>query len=740
MKIHIGKYTIFIVFLIILSTSSQVSSESWPMFFSDPQHSGNSITIAPNTSATLWSVPSIGGNGYSSPVVANGKMFVNKGGGGILYCLYELNGTEIWNVSIGFAGESCSTPAYADGLVYIIGDKLYCFYENNGTELWSNSLSGGGIGTSSPTVSDGRVLVNTQILYCFYASNGTEIWNNFVGGDWEPSTPAVANDKVFVNGDQLYCFYAENGTEIWNTTGDESTSPVIANGRVFLHPYQIYCLYENNGTEIWSKPIGSDSYSTPAVFQGNIFLNNNGDIYCLYQNNGTQIWQATIEGAGCSTPAVDAQGKIYLTGGSYTYCLNGTNGEEIWKKSTGGEGYSSPAISNERVFVNQGTVYCLGGPPPTIDYIGLLDDNDNILTSITLDIGEWILCYAVAYNKTEGLLYDVDVSWSLDDDIATANPAQGNFTNITAVINGTCNLFMIYNISISNSTPVTVRPPMSTPKGLVVTALPSGNALNITWSANPEEYLAGYDIYRSQTLDGVYSKINTELILTEYYVDDSLTTGVRYYYCVIAVNDHQKESRSSDKVSGIPDFDSDSDGLLNYEDDDDDNDNYPDTEDAFPLNPLEWLDTDSDTIGNNADDDDDGDGLLDTEEDKNGNGVVDPGETDPLDADSDDDGHDDSEDYYPLDKSKWKKQEEEEFPMFLLLIVIVIIILLVILMAFLKKRKSPKAPFEQKGEEDLIQSDLDKEQPSSHEEDLQPPKDEEDHPHFEGEEKPESSK
>jgi hypothetical protein len=51
-----------------------------------------------------------------------------------------------------------------------------------------------------------------------------------------------------------------------------------------------------------------------------------------------------------------------------------------------------------------------------------------------------------------------------------------------------------------------------------------------------------------------------------------------------------------------------------------------------------WSDHDADGIGDGEDPDDDNDGLLDTVEDPNGNGEVDPGETDPLDADSDDDG------------------------------------------------------------------------------------------------------
>ena len=56
---------------------------------------------------------------------------------------------------------------------------------------------------------------------------------------------------------------------------------------------------------------------------------------------------------------------------------------------------------------------------------------------------------------------------------------------------------------------------------------------------------------------------------------------------------------------------------------------------------TDQLDTDGDTSGNACDPDDDNDGLLDIEEDVNGNGIVDPGETDPLNADTDGDGTDD---------------------------------------------------------------------------------------------------
>lgn len=61
------------------------------------------------------------------------------------------------------------------------------------------------------------------------------------------------------------------------------------------------------------------------------------------------------------------------------------------------------------------------------------------------------------------------------------------------------------------------------------------------------------------------------------------------------------------------------------------------------------IDTDGDGICNVDDEDDDNDGLKDTQEDKNNNGDVDAGETDPLDPDTDDDGYIDSQDDCPLD-------------------------------------------------------------------------------------------
>ena len=103
---------------------------------------------------------------------------------------------------------------------------------------------------------------------------------------------------------------------------------------------------------------------------------------------------------------------------------------------------------------------------------------------------------------------------------------------------------------------------------------------------------------------------------------------------------------------------------------DSDGDGVDDKEDAFPLDPNEFIDTDIDGIGNNADIDDDNDGVEDSDEiiqgtnplnkDSDNDGLIDGNEfdrgTDPLDPDSDDDGVLDGLDDFPLNPNESRIQ------------------------------------------------------------------------------------
>jgi hypothetical protein len=92
---------------------------------------------------------------------------------------------------------------------------------------------------------------------------------------------------------------------------------------------------------------------------------------------------------------------------------------------------------------------------------------------------------------------------------------------------------------------------------------------------------------------------------------------------------------------------------------------------------VDITDTDSDGTYDLEDDDDDDDGLLDILEDKNQNGVVDSGETDPKDPDTDNDGYNDKFDTHPLDKTQFDGSNGSFGIIFIIIFVVVIVLFLV---------------------------------------------------------------
>jgi hypothetical protein len=68
-------------------------------------------------------------------------------------------------------------------------------------------------------------------------------------------------------------------------------------------------------------------------------------------------------------------------------------------------------------------------------------------------------------------------------------------------------------------------------------------SVNLSW--NSSTGVAGYNVYRSTTSNGTYSKINSAMEANTAYIDSSVVSGQTYYYEATAVNSSGQESSRS---------------------------------------------------------------------------------------------------------------------------------------------------------------------------------------------------
>jgi hypothetical protein len=88
------------------------------------------------------------------------------------------------------------------------------------------------------------------------------------------------------------------------------------------------------------------------------------------------------------------------------------------------------------------------------------------------------------------------------------------------------------------------------PTGLTATA--GDGSVSLNWNDNGEDDLDGYDVYRSTSPGGPYTKVNAARLQDSHYSDTTVTNGTTYHYVVRATDTTGNESASSGEVSATP--------------------------------------------------------------------------------------------------------------------------------------------------------------------------------------------
>ncbi len=315
-------------------------SKSWPMFRGDLSHSGYSSSTAPLTNKTLWTYKT-GGPVVSSPAILGDVVYVGSADG-YIYALNASNSNKLWSYQIGTPNGVYSSPAIANGVLY---------------------------------------LSSLNTLFALNASSGSQIWNSTVDYTIEYSaSSAVVNGIIYIgsiSGDghgNSYAFNATNGDVLWNFRSELpiTTSPAVANGIVYVGSGyvqeinsvngNIFALDALTGSLIWSFQTNGQIMSSPAVAEGIVYVSStDGYLYALNASTGSKVWSSQIYSDG-SSPAI-AGGVLFTGSRDNLYALNASIGSQIWTYQTGGPVGSSLGIANGKVYIGSydGNVYAFGG-------------------------------------------------------------------------------------------------------------------------------------------------------------------------------------------------------------------------------------------------------------------------------------------------------------------------------------------------------------------------------------------
>lgn len=263
--------------------------------------------------ATLWSSDQIDTTAYfglsSSPLFYDGMVYALSAGDGVLHA-FTPEGNKSWSFPTGGAVGYFTSPAAADGMIFVAGNgsSLFCINASTHAAAWNATFAAAV--KSTPVVGDGKVYVTTaDHIYALDAATGAEAWNASQTGT--SSTPAVSGGTVTVGSfDGLHAYNASTGAPLWTFTAARvDVSPVIAGDVAYFGTNEktgtVYAVDISTGAAVWSYALpdpGDGTYaafyaSSPAVSDGVLYIGaENNQLYAFGTETpgATVIWDGTV--------------------------------------------------------------------------------------------------------------------------------------------------------------------------------------------------------------------------------------------------------------------------------------------------------------------------------------------------------------------------------------------------------------------------------------------------------------
>jgi len=364
---------------------------AWPMFGHDPQHTGRSSFVGPQSSNLLWRRQFLNNFYQQSPIVGpDNTIYISANH-------YDPNSHDPYHFS-----------AY-----------LKAIYPN-GTLKWQLKI--GDIASSTPAIGTNNIIYTTSLIY----------------------DPTINPYK--------YSFYLNavnlDGVLKWRIELGKTfdymakSSPVLNNDNIIYITTEQGMLYSINpdGTLRWKKSIPNNCRNTPAIdSSGVIYITSNAAIYAYNPDGTLKFYRkfVTYGGAGCSSPSIGPNGEIYFGAQtsafgapiSYEVIALDSNGANLWRTAVEGIITSPPSIDGN------GHIYVVTYGRNEYYHLYSLNNDGSINWSL-MNIGRGrspgknpptIDASDTVYVCVPGRIYAIDqnkmIKWQTSGDICISQPA-----------------------------------------------------------------------------------------------------------------------------------------------------------------------------------------------------------------------------------------------------------------------------------------------------------------------------
>jgi outer membrane protein assembly factor BamB len=328
----------------------------------------------------------VGTDGGSSPVYANGKLFVGTADG--LVGLDPATGAIIINYR---SGPVSTTPAVIRGfdpqpdppgkVIFGSSDGVLHAVSTSGAQLWQVGL---GAAPASPLVIQGigdpnaKAVVGAGNTLFAFDGDGNRLWATVLeGGDISKAAavmvePPDPEQVVAAVGNVLYALDAATGRIIWATAPSRSSlgAPSIGDPTIVPNPHilvgdqagNLFSLDPRSGAIVATFAAGGRISGSPAIGDPNqsdpwvVLGDGGGNIYAFDNVDAfPPIWQAAL-GGPVDGPPVLANGVVYVgtdpeIGDPHMFALDQASGRILFDGVLPGGIASEPIVADGKLVV-----------------------------------------------------------------------------------------------------------------------------------------------------------------------------------------------------------------------------------------------------------------------------------------------------------------------------------------------------------------------------------------------------